>query len=248
MRQSLQPDRIVLCLHHSERGRAEASIPLQRQRARGLEILYGPRDLGPYTKYFYTMQHYPDSLVVTVDDDVLYPVDMLASLYAAYRDAPGVIHCHRAHRMRRRSGRLLPYKRWDWNTNSRETSLDIFPTGVGGVMYFPGALHPDAFSADLFAQLSPTADDVWLKAMSMLQETPCRALSHYMPWGTRFCTVSGSQASALKRRNKNRVYGNDACLARTLAWYGLAACWLFANVDDVNAVILNRLLSMGLVT
>lgn len=248
MRQRLRPDRIVLCLHREERALAEGSAALQRQRERGLEILYCPRDLGPYTKYYYTMQRYPQSMVITVDDDVIYPRDMVDRLYRAYCREPGVIHCHRAHRMLRRSGRLRPYKRWDWNTQSRESSLDIFPTGVGGVLYFPGSLHPDAFSADLFAELSPRADDVWLKAMSMLQGTPCSVVPRFMPWGTRFCTVSGSQATALKRRNKSRLYGNDACLARTLAWYGLAALWLCANLDDVNSVILNKLLSLGLVT
>lgn len=247
MCQTLKADRIVLCLHEGERQRFEASTALQRQQARGLEVLYCPRDLGPYTKYFYTMQRYPESLVITVDDDMLYPIDMVQKLYAAYCEQPDVIHCHRAHRMRRRCGKLLPYKRWDWNTSSNEASLDIFPTGVGGVLYFPGSLHPDAFSAKLFAELSPSADDVWLKAMSMLQGTPCHALPRYMPWVARFATISGSQSIALKRSNKNPAFGNDACLARTLSWYGLIAYFLFANVDDVNAVILNQLLSLGLV-
>lgn len=46
-------------------------------------------------------------------------------------------------------------------------------------------------------------------------------LNRYPPWSTQFVPVTGSQACALKRGNKDRRFGNDAKLARTLAWYGL---------------------------
>ncbi|MBN7798420.1 hypothetical protein [Parahaliea mediterranea] len=223
LRQRLRADRVVLCVPVSYRAQAEANPLLLRQQERGLSIRYCAKDYGPFTKYFYTMQDWPDSLVVTVDDDMIYPADMLDRLYAAYRRQPEAIHCHRGHGIRRRRGRLRPYKQWEWNTPSTQASLDIFPTGVGGVMYFPGSLHPDAFNDRLFSTLSPQADDVWLKAMSLLRDTPCRVVPRYLPWRVRFVPIKGSQAFALKRLNKHRRLGNDAKLARTLAWYGVGA-------------------------
>ncbi|WP_317929968.1 hypothetical protein [Halioxenophilus sp. WMMB6] len=223
MRQTLKADRIVLNVAAQDFSPETLPVSLQLQHQRGLEIVYVDEDLGPYTKFFYTLQKYPDALVITADDDLLYPMDMVAQLYSAYLRQPDMIHCHRAHRiLNDDSGKLLPYKQWDFNTGKTKPGLDIFPTGVGGVLYFPGCFHPDIFNKELFLQLAPNADDIWLKAMSLKNGTLCAKIADDRDWSMRFHLIPGSQKTNLKRKNKAKRGGNDEKIARVFAHYNLS--------------------------
>ena len=48
-----------------------------------------------------------------------------------------------------------------------EASPLIFPTGVGGILYAPGRLHPDVVDDATFRTLCPSADDAWLYWMGL---------------------------------------------------------------------------------
>lgn len=210
MQQSLKPDRIVLCI--SAEDFSEESLPemLRLQQQRGLEFLFCEKDLGPYTKYHYTLQKYPDSLLITVDDDFLYPTDTIDQLHKAYIQNPGTIFCHRGHGMTRgEGGALNPYRHWDWSNTNFQISKMIFPTGVGGVLYFPGCFDPEISNVDAFLKLAPNADDVWLKAMSLKKGTPCGIVPGTRHFMTNFLTIEGSQETSLKRHNKHSPHGND---------------------------------------
>jgi len=198
---------------------------LVRQQQRGLQVFF-VEDLGPYTKYFYAFEQFPGSLILTVDDDVLYPPDMIDQLYRAYLCNPTYIHCQRAHKMLLdKRGKLLPYD--DWQSQWRgqdiggEPSPMVFPTGVGGVLYFPGSLHADAFDREKFMRLSPRADDVWLKAMSLLQGTPCAKVRDARDWSERYFTLGGTQSTALKRENWRKRGGNDCKIRDVFTHYDL---------------------------
>ena len=222
MQQSLLPDRIVLCI--SAQDFSEESLPetLKLQQQRGLEILFCEKDLGPYTKYHYTLQKYPDSLLITVDDDFLYPVDTIDRLYKSYRQFPDTIHCHRGHKITlTEEGQIKPYKQWDWSNRHTEPSKLIFPTGVGGVLYFPGCFDPEIANKEAFMKLAPGADDVWLKAMSLKKGTPCSIVPDARAFMTNFLTIEGSQDVSLKRTNKHSPFGNDQKIESVFARYEL---------------------------
>ncbi|HEY8567769.1 hypothetical protein [Microbulbifer sp.] len=223
--QWVRADVIALWLSKEQFPDGQLPESLVRQQQRGLQVFY-VEDLGPYTKYFYAFSQFPESLVITVDDDTLYPPDMIDQLYRAWLRNPSWIHCHRAHFMRRsKQGKLLPYDDWvsDWSLqdSDSEPSPLVFPTGVGGVLYFPGSLHPDAFDKEKFLKLCPKADDVWLKAMSLLQGTPCSRLPDSRSWSARYLTVSGTQEAALKRENWRKRGGNDCKIRDVFAYYDL---------------------------
>lgn len=223
--QWVKADAIALWLSTEQFPDKQLPESLVRQQERGLQVFF-VEDLGPYTKYFYAFDQFPDSLILTVDDDTLYPPDMIDQLYRAYQRNPEYIHCHRAHRMALdKKGRLLPYNDWqsDWNGGNAggTPSPLVFPTGVGGVLYFPGSLHEDAFNKEKFLALCPKADDVWLKAMSLLQGTPCVRLPDARSWKQRFVTVGGSQAAALKKENWRKRDGNDCKIRDVFTEYGL---------------------------
>lgn len=210
--QWVKADAIVLWLSAEQFSDRKLPESLVRQQQRGLQVFF-VEDLGPYKKYFYAFDQFPDSLILTVDDDTLYPPDMIDQLYRAHLRNPRYIHCHRAHKMALdKNGKLLPYDGWlsGWSEDAdSEPSPLVFPTGVGGVLYFPGSLHKDAFNKEKFMALCPNADDVWLKAMSLLKGTPCAKLPDARDWKQRFLTIGGSQTASLKRENWRRRGGND---------------------------------------
>ncbi|WOX04477.1 glycosyltransferase family A protein [Microbulbifer pacificus] len=224
--QWVKADAVVLWL--STKNFPDRVLPasLESQKKRGLQVHFVEEDFGPYKKYCYAFEHFPDSLIITVDDDTLYPPDMIDQLYRAWLRNPNWIHCHRAHFMRKdRRGKLLSYDDWDsdwrWSGNDGEPSLLVFPTGVGGVLYFPGALHPDAFDHEKFMRLCPNADDVWLKAMSLKQGTLCARVPDSRNWSQRFLSLVGSQDSALKKENWRKRGGNDCKIRTVFEYYDL---------------------------
>ena len=122
------------------------------------------KNLKPHLKYFYAMQKYRDYIVVTVDDDIVYPKDMLESLYNSYKKNPMVVSARRVHRIKKdANGKILPYKKWDYECRTvTSPSLELFATGVGGVLYPPDILKiSDENLTDIYNVL--TADDIYLK-------------------------------------------------------------------------------------
>lgn len=220
--QSLPADRIVLWL--SEKNFPGRSLPetLLRQIKRGLQIEFVDEDLGPYKKYVYAFPRFPDSLIITVDDDTLYPPDMIDMLYRAYINNPNCIHCHRGHQMTYdRKGNLKPYDQWLSGNIQPAPSLSMLPTGMGGVLYFPGSLHEEAFNKKSFMSLCPNADDIWLKAMSIKQGVKSARVHDNRPWKTRFLTIEGTQSHALKRENWHRRDGNDSKIRKVFLEYDI---------------------------
>lgn len=224
--QWVKADVVVLWL--STKNFPDRRLPesLERQKERGLQIVFVEEDFGPYKKYCYAFDRFPDSLIITVDDDTLYPPDTIDLLYRAYLRAPDTIHCHRAHQMRLDSkGKLKSYDDWDsnrrWSETDKKASPLVFPTGVGGVLYFPGALHSDAFDSEKFMRLCPNADDIWLKAMSLKQGTPCARVPDSRDWTARFLSLAGSQDSALRKENWRKRGGNDCKMRDVFEFYDL---------------------------
>ncbi len=220
--QSRKPERVLLWVTASEYSEEDIPAILQKQKLRGLEIRFCEKDLGPYTKFYYTLKEFPKSLILTVDDDLMYPVDLIDQLYRAYVKAPDVIHCHRAHRiLTSPNGEFKPYKKWDFNSRSQEASLSMFPTGVGGVLYFPGCFDEEVFNQEAFLALAPNADDVWLKAMSLKKGVLCQRVADARDWSERFIPIFGSQSVKLKAQNKSKQGGNDVKIQSVFSAYDL---------------------------
>lgn len=220
--QSLKADRIVLWLSRQDFPTEDLPRILRQQQQRGLEIVFHDENLGPHKKIHYALARYPESLILTVDDDTLYPADMIDLLYRAHCAGPDIIHCHKGHRIGLdKNGRVLPYKQWQRGTREAQPSRLVLPTGVGGVLYFPGCFDDNVSDKDAFMRLAPRMDDIWLKAMSLKKGTLCRPVQDDRVWGSRFLTIEGSQAHALKRKNKSKLDGNDIALKAVFDEYAL---------------------------
>lgn len=207
----VRPGRIVLWV---DPGVVVEELPpvLLRMRERGLEIGSSPALYGPHTKYFpYVMSEAPhDALLVTADDDSLYPSHWLAALQEGQAGTDDVV-CFRAHRVRfEADGELAPYNSWGPVTDTAPSPLN-FATGVSGVAYPPAFLNELHELGDAFTGTCPKADDVWLHFAAVSRGRRIRQLG---PRPRKFPEVMRTQATALHRENTART-ANDVQIAAT---------------------------------
>ena len=162
---------------------------------------------------------YSDSnkVIVTCDDDVFYPSDWLMELNKLHQEHPECICCTNAHTITLNElGNIQPYSSWIHLTDEQGPSLTLCPIGVGGVMYPPHTLDNRVFDKAFIIQNCINADDLWLKAMSLLERTKVVKTNKF--WYT-FLNIPQSSENALSIQNvlQNR---NDEQLENILKRYG----------------------------
>ena len=180
LRQSYKPDLIILWLSKDQFNSIE-ELPkrLLSQQKKGLQIILCDSDLKSHKKYFYAFKEYIDDIIVTFDDDVLYSSVVLKKLLILHEKFPNSICCNVGHRIGTGNDGILPYSRWEQLNSFSGPSYNISFIGVGGVLYPPFTLYKDVFDKDVFEKVCMNADDIWLKAMSLLKKTTVVKSDYY---------------------------------------------------------------------
>lgn len=171
--QTLKPDKIILCLNKEEFPNFENDIPenVLKFKKNGLTIKWCD-NLKSFTKLIPVLEEYPNEYIVTVDDDIFYPSDLLENLWKTYEKYPHTIISSRTRIIKFNSdGELDEYKYWPLVNKFAKSTFLNFITGVGGILYFPNALSDIVFKTELFKKLCPTGDDIWFWAMAVLNKT-----------------------------------------------------------------------------
>lgn len=195
LRQSFKPSRVCLWIGCDDYDLLPTAVT--RLKRRGVEII-ACEDTRSFKKIIPCLRANPGSIVVTADDDVLYPSDWLENLVKASKANPGQIICHRARYINfSPKGTFAPYMYWQ-NLSRPLSSFLVFPVGVGGVLYPVGSLCDSVFDSEKFLKLCPYADDVWLKVMSLRRGTRCYFTGCYKK---NFKELAGSQVESLKEHN-----------------------------------------------
>ena len=213
--QSVKPDRIILWL---ECGEDSVTEQMRQLKEYGLEIICGVEDLKPHKKYFFAMQKFPNDIIVTVDDDVVYPGNLIESLLNRHAEYPDCVCARRVHKITfDKNGKINPYSKWMEKCRSElKPSFFLIPTGVGGVLYPPDCLDRRAFDRETIKSSCLTTDDIWLKTMELLRGTKVVWVKNSImtpPYTER------SQETALYLDNvhKNK---NDEAVSNMLKLYG----------------------------
>lgn len=171
MYQTVKPDRIILWLG-SDSAEVELPIELENLKKYGLEVAYRNENLKPHKKYYYAIQDYPNSIVITVDDDAIYSPTMLASLLRMHERYPKAVCARRVHEIVCNQQILAKYNLWNQACQTeRLPKMSLMAVGVGGVLYPPNALNKMAFNKEMIKNICLNADDLWLKFMEALQDT-----------------------------------------------------------------------------
>lgn len=221
MEQTLQANRIILWLDYSFQGKRLPEA-LHKLEKRGLEIDYCA-DLRSYKKLIPSLHRFPNDVIITVDDDVLYNYDMLETLIHAYLDEPTCIWGNRCHTMKvDKQGRVASYLDWELCSSDLSPNLLTFPTGVGGILYPPHSLDEEVINEKSFMELCPYADDIWFKAMALKKGTMSRkAYTPGQPGGDVFLINEGVQDMALANENMGGECRNNVQLDAVFRKYNL---------------------------
>lgn len=176
MRQTKRPDRIQVYLGQKEFENIELPFWLKLWEKKGLEIIYC-QDLKPHTKYYYALKANPEAIIITVDDDIFYHKDIVEILYKSYKNYPHCVSALRTHLITfdKKSGEINPYNVWRqrWDGLTDVPHMRLFATGVGGVLYPPHIFPEEIFNKEVFMELCPCQDDLWLKIMEVMNGVPC---------------------------------------------------------------------------
>jgi hypothetical protein len=217
--QSVKPHKIILWLGLEHFPNKESDLPMTliNLKKRGLDIVFC-EDLKPHTKYFYTFQKYPKQLVVTVDDDLFYPKNMIETLLKFHYQFPTAVIANRVRNIGFVNGKFDNYRNWKINSfEGVSSSKKIFATGVGGVLYQPHLYSSELLNKKNIKSLSLNTDDVWLKANQMIDDIEVVWTNYYMQ---SFIELPGSQINSLHDLN---VFNgqNDERIHKVFDFFGI---------------------------
>lgn len=229
MVQSYKPDRIVLWLAEEQFPTKEKELPkeLTDLLQYGLEIKYCEEDLIGHKKYFYPVREQEENeIVITFDDDIIYPKDAIKRLMKKHEKYPSCVVCER--------GQVFNELKIDnpgrWTTISsvgvKKPTYSINASPGGGLLIPKGALYKDAIDSEKVKELALRADDVWLMFMCAQNKTRIIKTRKYHRI---FSTVTESQAEQLATGN---VGGNNYAVVMEKLREAYPDAWKRISTDE----------------
>lgn len=217
---SLKPKRFILWLNESPSpvgpGTSISDVPRELGNM-PVEVRWC-ENIGPATKLLHARKEFPDDLIATMDDDMIYPPLWLQKLV----DAVGVFCgttgaspacCYRAKMVtRNQDGTAKGYRNWSLVRGKQRGPNPAFvPTGVHGIIYPPGCFKDEVFNFDKLRELSLPNDDLWFAAMRTTPPVTIR-----LHGKIRSMKIHGPRLSRRNLRGRNdqiiaalhREYGN----------------------------------------
>lgn len=185
LKQTHPADKVILWLAPEQFPNREDDLPkkLLDLKKHGLTIDWY-HDIRSYKKLIPALRMYPDDVIITADDDIIYSPTMIQKLWDSYCQYPTEIEAHRITK--------FVYENNDFDAISGghdcyQTSFLNKLTGCGGVLYPPRCMNQDVLNEQLFMHLAPTNDDQWFWLMAVLNDTKIRVVHdnecklHYVP-------------------------------------------------------------------
>lgn len=178
LRQNDKPNKILLWLYKDEfEGKESLPKQLLHLEKRGLEIRFCDENLMPHKKYYYSMLEYPEADIITIDDDMFYPPDLLSKLKINSKKFPNDIICTAAREIKIKNSKPESYDKWPYLKNNSLPLYSNLAIGVGGTLFPSHSLHPDLFNVADLKRLALKTDDLWLKIMSLKNQTKVASLA-----------------------------------------------------------------------
>ncbi|WP_416443481.1 hypothetical protein ACH3O9_01005 [Leeuwenhoekiella sp. A16] len=173
IRQTSRPDKIILWLYKDEfRGKESLPTRLLNLEKFGLEIRFCDENLKPHKKYYYTLIEFPNSDVITIDDDIIYPNNLIEKYLINNAKYPKAILCFIGRKINISKRQFIePYESWNYLKNNTVPSYNILPIGVGSIYYPANSLHEEVLNIEKIKSFALNADDLWLKIMSIKNQT-----------------------------------------------------------------------------
>ncbi len=202
MSQNIRPNRIILNLTQEEFPNGDKDLPqsILTYMGLGLEVAYRDSNLRSHLKYYYAIKDNPNSLVITVDDDMYYQKDTIERLKNLHEQFPHAVCSNRTCEITfDKNDKVKPYSQWNSHKSEAFSSSHLLVAlGYGGVLYPTNLFSDDRmFDKDVMKKNCLKADDLWLKAFELLNNIP-------VVMGEYFCIpleIRGSQVVSLLSSN-----------------------------------------------
>ena len=217
--QSVKPNRIILWLGN-DTSKKEVYSLRERYSKYGIEVRWDDeKNLRSHKKYFYAMQEFPDDIIITADDDLIYPNDWIQSLLESYKQNPQCISARRVHQITwRQDGSPESYLKWEGEVRVDKPAHNLMATTGAGALFPPRCFGKECFNINLFMRDAQTADDIWLKAMAIVNDRKVVWAKNKMPMPT---TIDLHQENKLEKVNCEGG-GNDVIFRQLCKYYGLS--------------------------
>lgn len=172
-------------------------------------------NLKPANKIVHTAKEHGDNVLVSFDDDVIYPNDRAAKLLAMHQKFPDHPIAYRTREVQFDGEKVKPYSSWPFNKSLGSPKKTIFPTSVSGSLYPSDFFSEEFFDIDTYIKLSHNNDDIWTYFHVLLQG------SEFVAAGTEPVptSIDGSQKSALWKTNVSKNT-NDKIISALEKRYG----------------------------
>lgn len=209
-RQTYKDFHIVLVLARDQFPGEKLPRMIRRQIKKGLKILWQSHDRGSFDHLWPAVVEFPDSRVISVDDDKFFPTDLVEQLVAVSESRPGTVIGARGWAMASRDGVIQFQGGWERANPATPPDKLFMPPGNGSL--YPPASLP-ALTGDDAARLRlcPTADDVWYWAMASLASTPsfCLGMAAHRPIWKQSRTKSLADLDAGKGQFHRMLYQSE---------------------------------------
>lgn len=203
LRQVDKPDALLLYLSEEEfRGVKKLPEKLLRQKIRGLQIVFVRENFRPHNKYIHAMESFPKACIVTIDDDKIYPYDLIYNLKKYHKRHPLSICAVMAREIAYVNGELKTYQDWSLVKSDAGPKHSLISLGVSGVLFPPGSLHLDIFDKKNLKEKALLTDDLWIKVMALRNNTPIVTLAGC--YSRSFLSVKGLAEEQLRKINISR--------------------------------------------
>jgi hypothetical protein len=130
------------------------------------------RNTGPYRKLLPILKSkwHEDCIIITVDDDTMYDVNLIEMLLKDYTQHRCVIGYRGV-----LSSNIIDFKPINKRNNEKK-GLYNFLTGKGGILYKPDFFHKTnglIFDQEIYLNSCKTADDIWFYLVRILNKIDC---------------------------------------------------------------------------
>ena len=215
--QSVQPDKILLWLSNSEFENKEKDLPqylLDLVKEKKL-IIKWCNNLKPHKKYFYVLQKYSNSIIITVDDDLIYDNDLIECLLNSYLKYPNAISAMRTHLMKRNGKNFDKYAKFllEQNIIINKPSMSLLATNGAGALFPPNIINFDYFDEKLITELGINCDDLFLKLYETISDVPVVQPRKF----NKLEYIPDTQNDSLWTKNR-LPDGNDKTLENLIVW------------------------------
>ena len=208
---TMKPSKIILTLCKNDSNYLTKYLNDKIKNKR-IELILTDINLKSHNKYFEIMKKYRDYAIITIDDDIIYPNDLIETLYSSYIKNPNCIHARLVHRIMTENNRVSPYDKWlKYYTFELNPSFYLFPISKGGILFPPNILNiTDDNIDEIYKCLS--SEDIYIKYLSRKRNIKIVWSPNKIVENLEISNNNESQTKKLYKRDKKNASLNEKYL------------------------------------